>query len=235
MVRPEWFIATASTASALLALALALGVKEWVFRPRITLRLRHPARPDEISDRIVTKRIDTAETAAFVRLRLDNRGRSTARRVGVRVLQIHLWDRRRLAWVRARPELDGRLLWPSNQLPGDANTVEVFRYSDRIVDLVSVTYGSSDNRLRPAFVEIGRPWPPNEANLLDPGVWELELLVCGDNIRARRYFVKVSFDGVWPEPEGPGIWDHLLVEGPSLHVVPGPGAVAPSATAGGNR
>jgi hypothetical protein len=45
------------------------------------------------------------------------------------------------------------------------------------------------------FVEIGQPWPPNRANALDPGTWKLELLVCGDNIEAQRYFVTVSYDG----------------------------------------
>jgi hypothetical protein len=77
-VHPEWFIASASVRSGLLALALALGLKEWIFRPRERLLLGHRSLPDEISDRVVTRRIDTGEFAAFVRLRLANRGRSTA-------------------------------------------------------------------------------------------------------------------------------------------------------------
>jgi hypothetical protein len=84
----QWVIAIGSLGSALVALALALGLKDWFFRPRLRLVLRHASDPEESSDRIVTKRLETAETAAFVRLRLDNRGRSTARNVGVRVLKV---------------------------------------------------------------------------------------------------------------------------------------------------
>ena len=130
----QWLIAIGSLSSALVALALAFGLKEWIFRPRVTLLLRHRSSPDEVSDRIVTKRIDTGDNAAFVRLRLDNRGRSTARNVGVRVLQVHGWDATRRDWIRARPELDGRLLQPSNQLPDEPDTVDIFPSSDRIVD-----------------------------------------------------------------------------------------------------
>ena len=47
----------------MIALSLGLGLKEWVFRPRLQLILRHPTRPDEISDRVVTKRITTGEAS----------------------------------------------------------------------------------------------------------------------------------------------------------------------------
>jgi hypothetical protein len=222
MIEPQWFIASASVASALLALALALGLKEWIFRPRVQLLLRHRSKPDEISDRVVTKRLETGETAAFVRLRVDNRGRSTAQRVGVRVLQIHTWDHSGARWIRARPELDGRLLQPSNQVASEPDTVDVFPNSDRIVDIASVGSRPEDGGPNPLFIEIGHPWPPNRANVLEPGAWRLELLVCGDNISAQRYFVTVCFDGCWPEPEGPGIWDHFRVDGPSLHAMSEP-------------
>jgi hypothetical protein len=222
MIQPDWFIATASVVSALLALALALGLKEWIFRPRMRLLLRDQSPPDEISDRLVTKRLETGETAAFVRLRVDNRGRSTARRVGVRVLQVHTWDQCRARWMRARPEVDGRLLQPSNQLASEPDTVDVFPKSDRIIDLASVAYRPDEEGRNPVFIEISHPWPPNQANVLEAGIWRLQLLVCGDNIDAQRYFVTVSFDGSWPAPEGPEIWDHFRVDGPSLHAMPEP-------------
>jgi hypothetical protein len=53
--------------------------------------LGHASDPEETSDRIVTKRLESGETAAFVRLRLENRGRSTARNIDVRVLKVHRW------------------------------------------------------------------------------------------------------------------------------------------------
>jgi hypothetical protein len=219
MIDPGWFIAAASWGSAILALSLALGLREWVHRPRVRLILHSQPGSGEFSDRVVTKRISTGKTTAFVRLRLDNQGRSTARRVGVRVLQVHSWDQGRRQWMRVRPELDGRLLEPSNQLADEPGTVDVFPCSDRIIDLVSVSVGGGQDEdgLSPVFVEIGQPWPPNQANALGPGTWRLELLVCADNINAQRYFVTVSFDGRWPELDGPGIWDHLRVDGPSRH------------------
>ena len=203
---------------------MAFGLKEWIFRPKVKLLLHKGALTDQMSDRVVTKRINTGEPAAFVRLRLDNRGRSTARRVGVRVLQVHNWDPSSRRWIRSRPELDGRLLQPSNQLPSDRDleTVDVFPGSDRVVDIASVGYGPEGDGPSPVFVELGHPWPPNEANVLEPGVWELELLVCGDNIKAQRYFVRVLFDGVWLESESAEIWDHFLVEGPWTGAMPPP-------------
>jgi hypothetical protein len=210
----QWVIAIGSLGSALVALALALGLKDWFFRPRLRLVLGHASDPKETSDRIVTKRLVSGETAAFVRLRLDNRGRSTARNVGVRVLKVHRWDPESGDWIRSRPELDGRLLQPSNQLASEPDLVDVFPYSDRIVDLASVDHGRASERKSPIFVEISHPWPPNEANILEPATWQLELLVVGDNIRPERSFVTLSYDGQWPRLDDPTIWEHFVVDGP---------------------
>jgi hypothetical protein len=208
----QWIIAIRSLGSALVA--LALGLRDWFIRPRVRLVLRHASDPEESSDRIVTKRLESGETAAFVRLRLDNRGRSTARNVGVRVLKVHRWDPASGEWVRSRPELDGRLLQPSNQLANEPYLVDVFPHSDRIVDLASIGYDRGPEGTSPIFVEISHPWPPNEANVLEPATWRLELLVVGDNISPERSFVTLSFDGTWPRPESLAIWEHFLVQGP---------------------
>jgi len=214
----QWIIAIGSVGSALVALALGLGLRDWVARPRVRLVLRHADDPEEISDRVVTKRLVSGETAAFVRLRLDNRGRSTARNVAVRVLKVHRWDPASGDWLRSRPELDGRLLQPSNQLESEPDLVDVFPYSDRIVDLASVDHDRAAQGASPIFVEISRPWPPNEANVLEPGTWRLELLVCGDNITPERSFVTLSFDGAWPQPESSAIWEHFVVGGPAPEI-----------------
>jgi hypothetical protein len=211
----QWIIAIGSIGSALVALALALGLRDWVFRPRVRLVLRHASDPEEISDRIVTKRLENAEAAAFVRMRVVNLGRSTARNVCVSVLKVHRWDAPRAAWIRSRPELDGRSLQPSNQLAAQPVLVDVFPHSDRIVDLAAVDLGRASNGGARFAVEISRPWPPNEANLLEPGVWRVELLVCGDNIKPARSFVTLSFDGIRPQPETLAIWEHFLVHGPA--------------------
>ena len=215
-VSTQWIIAAGSLGSALVALALGLGLKEWIVRPKVALLLRRRSsrEPDEVSDRIVTKRLDTGETAAFVRLRVDNQGRSTARNVGVRLLQIHAWDRMGHTWIRARPELDGRLLQPSNHLPDEPDRLDVFPYSDRIVDLASLGPLPDADGSRPICLEISRPWPPSRANLLEPGRWRLELLVCGDNIKAQRYYVTVSVDRGDLDVDSPEVWEHFLIDGP---------------------
>ena len=80
---------------------------------------------------------------------------------------------------------------------------------------MSVDFNRVSDGASPIFVEITHPWPPNEANVLEPATWRLELLVAGDNIRAARSFVAVTFDGTWPDPESRAIWEHLLVHGPA--------------------
>jgi hypothetical protein len=206
--------AIGSLGSALVALALALGLKDWFFRPRDRLVLRHAVDPEEVSDRIVTKRLESGETAAFVRLRLDNRGRSTARNVGLSVLRVHRWDPETGAWIRSRPELDGRLLQPPNQLASQPDLVDVFPHTDQIVDLASVDFERVADGASPICVEISHPWPPNEANILEPATWRLELLIVGDNISPERSFVSLSFDGTWLQPDSAAIWEHFLVHGP---------------------
>jgi hypothetical protein len=47
----QWIIAMGSLGSALIALALGLGLRDWVVRPRVRLLLRHATDPEEISDR----------------------------------------------------------------------------------------------------------------------------------------------------------------------------------------
>ena len=178
-----------------------------------------------MSDRIVTKRLETGEPAAFVRLRLENHGRSTARNAGVRVIQVHRWDAPSGEWARLRPELDGRLLQPSNQLASEPDLVDVFPRSDRIVDLASVDYGRVFSGASPVFVEISHPWPPNEANVLEPATWRLELAVVGDNITPERSSVTLSFDGMWHDLETPEIWDHFLVDTSSSESLRPPGDV----------
>jgi hypothetical protein len=218
----QWLIAAGSLASALIALALAFGLKEWIFRPRIDLILRNEERQDEISDRVVTKRITTGETAAFVRMRVYNSGRTTARNVGIRLLETHRWDPAAQNWRRARPELDGWLLQPSNQHEAKPDTLDVVPGSDRLIDLASAEYTPGADGTLPFFVEIIQPWPPNQANRLDPGSWQLHLLVCGDNIPARRYHVTLTFDGATTPTDRDTIWDHFIVEGPYLQPAPAP-------------
>ena len=94
-----------------------------------------------------------------------------------------------------------------HHLARELDLVDVFPHTDRIVDLASVDLARVSDGANPIFVEISHPWPPNEANILEPATWRLELLVCGDNIRPERSFATLSFDGTrvrslrWFRPE----------------------------------
>jgi hypothetical protein len=118
---------------------------------------------------------------------------------------------------------DRGLCWTvAKDAPVDVWIADVFPDSDRIVDLASVGCEAESQGPKPVFLEIDHPWPPNGANRLEPGEWRIVLLVCGDNIKAQRYFVTLAFDGQWPEPGTPKVSDHFRVDGPSLHPLSGP-------------
>ena len=55
----QWFIGLRGDRSVARARSEGVGVPH----PRLQLILRHPTRPDEISDRVVTKRITTGEAS----------------------------------------------------------------------------------------------------------------------------------------------------------------------------
>ncbi len=42
--------------------------------------------------------------------------------------------------------------------------------------------------------------------------------MAGDNIRAARSFVTVTFDGTWPDPDSPAVFEHFLVHGPAPEI-----------------
>ena len=79
-------------------------------------------------------------------------------------------------------------------------------------DLASIDLAPSSNGADRIFIEISQLWPPNEANVLEPATWRLELLVCGDNISPSRSFVTLSLDASSPQTNGEAIWDHFVVQ-----------------------
>jgi hypothetical protein len=116
---------------------------------------------------------------------------------------------------------DGRLaLEEAVLLTGGVKSTAAFSLS--YLALISLHEGDEEEAFRiaqRAHAIADRPaCAPNEANVLEPAMWRLELLIAGDNIRAARSFVTVTFDGTWPDPESPGIWEHFLVHGPSPEI-----------------
>lgn len=82
----DWVSAGATIAATLVALALGLGLIEWFRRPK--LKLEHS--PDVPSDRVVTLAIGGG-IAAYLRARVSNGGKKSAKNVTVSVLSIEDW------------------------------------------------------------------------------------------------------------------------------------------------
>lgn len=104
---------------------------------------------------------------AFVRLRLDNHGRTTARNVGVRIIKMHGRDPDRAEWIRSRPELDGRLLQPSHHLTSEPDLVDVFPYTvwataDGSIWEHFAVYGPSPELSEPPAAETPGSAPPDQ-------------------------------------------------------------------------
>ncbi|MDQ2981691.1 MAG: hypothetical protein M3R26_05125, partial [Actinomycetota bacterium] len=97
----EWL--TAAGTGGATVVALALGFKEWAFRPRLKARFS----PANISDRVVTTTYGGGPAgvvqgvAGYVRLRISNDGRTSAGRTHVSLLGVENWadDMR---WVGSR-------------------------------------------------------------------------------------------------------------------------------------
>src|SRR6516165_7514967 len=101
-------------------------------------------------------------SGAFVRVRLDNRGRSKVRNAGRRLLKMHRWDRDSAKWIRARPELDASCSRRTNSRPSPTWSTSS-PHSDRLIDLASVDRARVADRQPALYIEIGHPWAPNEA------------------------------------------------------------------------
>jgi hypothetical protein len=133
--------------------------------------------------------------------------------------------------VRARPELDGRLLQPSNQLASEPDLADVFPKSDRIVDRFRRPRSRDRRRQTAVRRKSAVHGHPTGANALESETWRLELLVCGDNIKPERSFVTLAFDGIWPQApvQSSDIWEHFVVHGPSPEIAKTPDDAMPLA------
>lgn len=199
----DWLTAAGTVGAAIAAIALGLGFKEWVFRPR--LRIRFSAQ--NISDRVVTLTLG-GHPAAYVRVRVGNGGRSTAKRVWASLLEVESWHTER-GWERRWPELDGATLAWSNREPP---VLDIPPKSERPLDLFAVFRDFPRQGRMPIVLQIRRPFPANRAHELNPGGWRIRIEAAADNATPETYYVAFRFDGSWPARS---FWDAVAVDGPS--------------------
>lgn len=202
-----WVEAIGTVAASIVALALGLGLADWWKRPKLSLH----SDPYDVSDRVVTTTV-AGEFAAYLRLRVRNDGRSSARGVQVAIVSVETWPDNTRRWIRGKPELDGRpLTWANDPRA----TADIPAGVERYLDVVWIPRRWQEQGQMPLVLSIQLPHPANNAQVLGPGGWRLRLQVSGDNIPATPYEIQVTFDGYWPADPPHRIWDAVAVRGPA--------------------
>jgi hypothetical protein len=104
-----------------------------------------------------------------------------------RRLRVHHCDPDTGAWIPSRPELDGRLLQPSDQLASQPDLVDVFPHTNRIVGLAWVDFERVADGASPIYVEISHPWPSNNQSFSLSSAMRLTTILTTICIRLPTY------------------------------------------------
>jgi hypothetical protein len=183
----EWLTAIGTVGATIAAVALGLGLREWVFRPR--LRVRFSA--SRISDQVVMG-ILGGGLAAYVRPGIANEGRAAANRVRVSLLELEQWDRENEGWRRVRPEMDaGTFIW-SNR-PGEP-ALDIPPKSERPLDFFAIIRDLQEQGDMPMELQLGVR-PANRSDRLPPGSWRTKIEVSADNAPRRRLICRFVLTG----------------------------------------
>lgn len=203
----NWVSALGTLGALAVALALGLGLAEWLRRPKLNLEFSL----DHSSDRVVTATMG-GWPMAFVRARVANSGRSSAKNVSVSLLSVEDWLDTHRAWVRRKPELDGRALAWSNV--AHTEPVDIPPGVERLLDLVAMPRDWNNQGQIPMTIQIKQPGPASHAERLPPGKWRLRLEIAAENVAAKEVEIAISFSGIWPADPPERIWEAVAVAGP---------------------
>jgi hypothetical protein len=205
----DWITAVGTIGAVVVALLLGLGLVEWWRRPKLKLEIS-----DAPFDRVTTRTV-AGPPAAYLRARVANQGRSAAKNVNVAILSVAEWQSG--AWRRVKPELDGRPLAWSNTDP--TAQVDIPAKAERPFDVISVVRDWTTISVPPDLpirVEIRGPfYPANEAHVLSPGAWRIQLEVSAEHVSAKGFEVVAVFPGFWPADPPERVWEVINVEGPA--------------------
>ena len=222
---PEWASAIGTLVAAGIALALGLGLREWLSRPSLSLS----SADDDPSSRIVMV-LTNGRVGGWARIQVSNKeGRATARGVHVRIAKIEKWVNG--TWVRERSELDAReLAWANTP---STESVDIPGGSMRPLDFLAAldrndeVTGAAAIRLEIADWMTNAPSSGAHA-FLEAGSWRLELVVAGDNVKAARLHLALGFSAEWWDPDTGKLWTNtVVIVGPSSRAPTEP-VVAPT-------
>jgi hypothetical protein len=228
----EW-IRAGPFVAAVVALLLGLGLRDWIFKPKLILS----SADDDPSARIVMPLGDD-RVGGWARIRVTNDGRATARNVRVRILSIERYENGQ--WHRERSELDARALGWANTVANE--TVDIPKSTSRPLDLLAVQrHGHGTKAHFELTIAVGVGFPTLLGSIAGPhgavehkfhaespetpssrghvftvdGSWRVALVVAGENVRARAAHFAIGFSAEWWEPESGRLWvDTVRIGGP---------------------
>jgi hypothetical protein len=219
----DWMTAVGTVGATIVAIALGLGLRERLLRPRIVAKLRRSTDSSLVLIGAVTfPGIGAApmeDRVAYLRLYVRNEGRSSASKVRVALLRIEVWSAERSRWEECKPELEGREFVWSNSHPQSTET-QLAKKSERPLDILAIPREKPEKGGRPMMLQIGGPPPVSEAHWLIPGAWRLTLELSADGAPTTTTYTAVRYEGGWPQYKQPPaererLWDFVRVEGPS--------------------
>jgi hypothetical protein len=156
----DWMTAIGTVGATIVAIALGLGIREWLARPRIAARLRQGTDASLVLIGAVKfPGIGAApmqDRAAYLRLYVGNEGRSSASKVRVGLLRIEIWSAERSLWEECKPELEGREFAWSNSHPQSTET-QLAKKSERPLDILAIPREKPEKGGRPMVLQIGGP------------------------------------------------------------------------------
>jgi hypothetical protein len=232
----DWVRALGSFAAAIVALLLGLGLRDWVYRPKLVLS----SNDSDPSARIVMRLAD-GKQGGWCRVRVANNGKATARNVRARILSIerHTDD----GWILERAELDARSLgWantPANEIvdiPADTSRpldlLAVQRAPETLSDAmmtITISAGAafptivgaltSEHGRNQTFVAQSPDTPTSGGHqITEAGSWRLGIVLAGDNVKAEAFYFRIGFSADWWDPEaGAGyLWSRTVkIDGPT--------------------
>jgi hypothetical protein len=160
------------------------------------------------------------DRTVYLRAYVRNKGRSSAEKVHVALLQIAVWSESREKWEEYKHELEGREFVWSNSDP-ESSVRQLAGGSARPLEIFSFPRDKPEKGHRPVTLRLGGTLPASETHILHPpGAWRLTLELSAEGAKTTAWHLSFRYDGGWPRHHGlnePGetLWDHLHVVGPS--------------------
>jgi hypothetical protein len=208
LLTPDWLTAIGTVGTAVLALVLATS--DWFQRLFIHPKLQIDALVEAPSAQKTTWRSTTGTDLAevwYFRLRITNCGKAAAR--DVQVFLANVEERRNGKLIPVKKFLPMFLKWAN---VGTITTPSLWPDMPRFCDLGHVTDPEKKQLLNEELAGVGEyhgvlaldleVLPNQQGHLLEPGTYQFELKIAGENYRPHAFKIQIKFDGLWyPDEE----------------------------------